>query len=234
MHQRATLDALAGDDFLKYHLVFKGAALLAHFYGLPRYSNDLDFFVLHEESTSTVETVFVRQVHRRVVDVLKKTLPERFKAMGIKSQGQYTVKIELSPGDDLIAQTLYRPSWGSSDQRVIRGATLEDAVADRFLALLERSERRPARGQDVVDLVLIDHQHELNGFLIRRHLFEKVKRKAIQNLPDFLTRESRDKAATDFRRAVSLVMEKRVLIQDFGTCWDRVQTLYEKVMTAHD
>lgn len=185
--QKVTLAGLTRSGFFE-HAAFYGGTCLRLIYGLPRYSEDMDFSLIEKNNSIHLEDYFASIVNEfallgLAVDVERKDkklfgrvesafLKENTEAYEIKFQTRKTlkVKIELDTNPPLKFQTeqrIIRQPYGFP----IRCMTLPNLFAGKLHALVYRTWASRIKGRDWYDFEwYINHNVPLNF----AHLQERV------------------------------------------------------------
>lgn len=186
--QKVTLAGFTRGGFFE-KAAFYGGTCLRLMYGLPRYSEDMDFSLLDKDSTTHLEDYFSSIINEFAllglsVEVDKKDkkqfgrvesafLKENTEAYEIKFQTRRTlkVKIELDTDPPLKFQTeqkIIRQPYGFP----VRCMTLPDLFAGKMHALVYRAWGSRIKGRDWYDFEwYVNHNVPLDF----RHLQERVR-----------------------------------------------------------
>lgn len=188
-------------------LVFKGGTCLRKFYGLDRYSQDLDFTIKDEEGSEVI-----KKLPNYLLDVgVRSELIEQEIEKGLLFKLQYegplytgksltkgSIEIDLSKRDDI----LLKPEWkiGNSsypEVKTIRALCLsqKEILAEKIRALIERTQAR-----DLYDIWFL---RELGVELDQKLVEKKLDVVGLEEIePDVLNKFSKKDYQEDLENLV--------------------------------
>jgi len=178
--------AAISENSLSRYLAFKGGTAAAMLGYLDRFSVDLDFDYLSDESNfpflrSELEIVFGK-LCLEIKDSSSVTpqyflkYPVNHRQHGLRN----TLKLDITyPPPEANKYEMLR---FSEIDRIINCQTIETMFANKLVALLDRFERNNSiAGRDLYDI----HHYFMNGYRYEKKVIEE--RRAPQNLIDFFT-----------------------------------------------
>ena len=165
--QRIALAGLHRGGFFQ-HAAFYGGTCLRLFHNLPRYSEDMDFFLIEKRDDIHIENYFPAIIEEfrlagHEVDIVKKDkkifgrvesafLKENTEAYDIKFQTKKTVKVKIElDTDPPLAFDTEQLALQQPYSFMTRCFTLPDLFAGKMHALVYRAWQRRVKGRDWYD-----------------------------------------------------------------------------------
>ena len=153
--QYGVLRTVALDNFLRDHLILRGAGVLTLFHGHRRHTADLDFVstLIHPDTLKSTRLMLHGKLGLGLEATFKSLMPDY---AGWRDSLRRLVKIQICDSAGVCETRVARIDMFAPPIRV---CTLEDVLADKLFALAGQSLRNRRRGQDLLDVATMLKKH---------------------------------------------------------------------------
>lgn len=162
-------------DLVLYHickktnqLVFKGGTCLYKLYGLPRFSEDLDFSIIGKIDSEAIVRDVANTLGAKITDVkkMKNSLIIKLVFSGILTS-RNSLRIDISLSNEVFAYNVknYVPPYIDINPFSLRALDLKEILAEKIHAILAREKAR-----DLYDLFFLLRFVEPDKALIEKKL----------------------------------------------------------------
>jgi predicted nucleotidyltransferase component of viral defense system len=199
-------------------MAFKGGTALKLFFGLPRYSEDMDYDLLPEKSPQELYQIardVIRKNRWEITDEAIKHYTILFELRFSGIERSFRVKIEISTREKIIDTTIM-------SLRGVGILTLEPTflMTEKLLTFLDREA-----GRDIFDAwFILNNAYPLNGRMIEKsfgdelHFYQAIltkvensdRRKIFRDTGKLLGQEYRNWMKTSFIDDFSILLRNRI------------------------